>query len=699
MPISSGNIPDAQPQNPYLPAGYEPLVMEMFQGLNTEVDRAGVPDNQCYWMENFFPYAPRLARKIYDLGSSIYSTPTVVFFQWTNLGSTPYCIIFKSDGSVLAVTQLGAVTTILPAATITSPSIVNCGVSQWNRTYVIIVSKQTNGYWLWDGTTTYSAGSIGAVIVTNGGNGYYSGGPVVSVYGGFGGGASLSAIVSGGQITSIAILNPGMGYHANDTPSITIVGGTAAGAGGSISVSWTQSSVGDNSEGIIWSAGILSASVQSVGSNYVNPIIAFNYTNFFNDTAFPAVVTGPILTLTTNPSSIGSLQSVVVTNPGQLVYVQNSSTVIANLVSFSVTSSVAQASASLEMMPFGIQGTTAEVYQGYVWVANGSTIFYSAPGSPINFGINSGGGNFISGDPFLRVNYVRLVNANGFLYLVADSSMNYISGVQTTGSTVLTTTFTNQNADPEVGTPYPQSVLTDGVSVVLANVWGIHGTRGATFDKISDPLDGVYNTAPSVFNGQQISAAKAIIYGKKCWIALVPVLDPITGAASTKMFMLNDKKWFAATQSVPVTFIGTNEVNGNLTAWGTNGTVISPLFAAPSTSIAGIIQSKFWDHPGGYELVKASSRFFSLWKYQTASLPSVTLTIDAVQPTSAASLTTQTSYSVTLGGPSASGYWLSPPQAIAQQGGLVGFTMKTNEADVTLISAKITSDPRISYRG
>ena len=119
-------------------------------------------------------------------------------------------------------------------------------------------------------------------------------------------------------------------------------------------------------------------------------------------------------------------------------------------------------------IPLAISGTAIEVYSGRVWIANGPTITFSVPGSLIDFSSANGGGNFTSSDSFLRVAYIQLKQTNGFLYLIGDSSVNYISGVQTSGSPPVTT-LTNQNADPEVGSPWPATVDVFSRNILFAN--------------------------------------------------------------------------------------------------------------------------------------------------------------------------------------------------------------------------------------
>jgi len=56
---------------------------------------------------------------------------------------------------------------------------------------------------------------------------------------------------------------------------------------------------------------------------------------------------------------------------------------------------------------------------------------------------------------------------------------------------------------------------------------------------------------------------------------------------------------------------------------------------------------------------------------------------------------TQT-YSIT--GPASTGFFVTPPQAIGQQGVLTGMTISTNAADAALIEAKIAAE-NVQYRG
>jgi hypothetical protein len=443
MAIRSEPMPNEKP-NPYLPPGPPPLVMESFQGINTYTTRPGVDEKQCWWIDGFMPINEHYLRTLYGPQLALANDATISFFGFANIGATPYAIIIRSDGSVQSFnTNTSVLNTIAPAGTIQNPSRLTTNLSQYGSKYVLIVTQQTNGYFIWDGTTFYSPG-----------------GPA-----------------------------PG--------------GGT---------------------------------------------------------------------------------------------------------------------------MPTAIGGTNIETYQGRVWIINGATLTFSAPGSAVDFTSLHGSGSVTSTDSFLRVNYIGLIQTNGFLYLIGDSSVSYISGVSTSGAPPVTV-FTLLNADPEVGTPFPSTITTFGRSVIFANAFGVHINYGAAVTKVSDDLNGVFNTVPN-FGGFIPSSAKAILFGIKVWMVLLPIIDPFTGQQVNKLMIWDGKKWWASGQGVNLIYIQYQEINSILTAWGTDGTNLYKLFSTPSSTLTKVVQSKLWAQPIGYQMVKTVGRFYGLAQYFSVNTPVLTVSID-----------------------------------------------------------------------
>lgn len=664
MPIGGNQQPPPSPQqNPFTPPQPNPLVFEDFQGVNTSTTRAGVPDQQAYWLDGFMPLDKRNLRTLYGVGSTLYTAAgtTVVWYGFANIGTTPYMIVFLANGQVVGVnTSNGVATTILTAATITSPTILNTGLSQWGRQYIVIVADQANGYWLWDGTTVFTAGTLSPEVdIVNAGSGYIA--PVTVVAsGGHGHGASLTGSVFGGNIQSISVVSPGTGYSVNDVVTAIVSPAPVGGSGGSITASVSNGT-------------LVSLSIVSGGSLYNTPSLVISGLHVMGMAALAIV-------------SAGTIVNTSITNVGV-----NAGAVGATV---SIVDTVATATINLQLMPFGVQGSWAETYQGRVWVGSKATVYFTAPGSFADFSTASGGGNFTSYDSFLQNSWVRGVNTNGFLYLIGDSSTNYISGVNTTGSPPATT-FTNQNADPEIGTPYPQGVLRVGQNILLANSLGVHLLTGAKITKVSEMLDGVWNSVANL-GGLQLSTSKANIFGRKVWMVLNNIVDPVSGTTANKVLLWDGKRWWASLQDINLTFMAAQEINSVFTSYGTNGTIIAPLFSTASTGFTKTLQTRLWDEPGGYQLSKATNRFWSLWNYYSASSPNLVVLIDAIGISNSGQFANQQGYTIT--GPGGTGYFLTPPQAVGQQGALTGFTIQTTAADAALVSAMI-EDAMTWYRG
>lgn len=765
MPLDRPPPPAEERSNAYLPPGPEPFVFESWQGLNTDPGRAGVGQEQAYWIDGFFPVAPRKLRTLPDVGTALYTAATgrtVEFFAFYNIGTTPYIAVFLDNGSVVQVNVNTQVqTTILPAGTIINPVVTNVGWTQWGNQYFIIVANQTNGYWIWDGNILYESGTLGPLVTLTSPGAGYATSPVIVASGGHGSGAQFIATVADGVVTGVSLVNPGSGYQAGDTVSLNFNGGTSSGTGASLTAILAHNSGGSGASIVVTSMAFFSGSgptgiavvvgvsivlsgsgysqftvlnitIVSPGSPNTNPVLqpiitggaitgvsivnggAIYYPTSSPPPPYPIITASDsggyyVSSVTVNSAGSGYTPSAAVTASGggspvaQAVLspnLVNGSIASVGVLSgglygsntaptLTVSNPSENASATAELMPFAISGTAIETYQGYVWVANGNVLYWSAPGSTTDFATSDAGGNATDASSNLKVSYQQLVSANGFLWLIGDSSVDYISGVQTSGIPA-TTTFTQQNADPETGSPYPASIQTFQNNVWMANSYGIHILNGSNVQKISMPLDEVWNNVAN-FGGLQLSSAKAIIYNKKCWMTLIRIKDPLTQAISNKVVIYSDRKWFVSAQGFAsdMTYIASQEINSILTAYGTEGKTISPMFQVASSNFTKRVASKLWDAPS-YMFTKAANRMFGMAYYNSTLTPNLIMSVDQQSPS--------LSNTFTIAGPMSTGYFIIPPQAVGQQGQLLGLTIATNAADMHLVS--ITLDDKIvSYRG
>ena len=286
----------------------------------------------------------------------------------------------------------------------------------------------------------------------------------------------------------------------------------------------------------------------------------------------------------------------------------------------------------------------------------------------------------------LRYQYTRLIQSNGFLYLIGDSSVNYISGVQTSGSPVVTT-FSNLNVDPQIGSAWRDSCIEYSRAVMMANSFGVHAIYGGAVQKVSTPLDGVFNSGNlnNVATGGP-SSAIATIFGVHVYVLLLPITDPYTGLAANKLFMWDGKRWWACTQRISMTKLATLEWGGDISAWGTDGTSLYQMFQQPGTGTLKVLRSRLAVQPS-IAMEKKNWMVYALWKSTQAS--TLNFTVDTENGETAV---TQGAF---VGNVGAEATWArsKSPDSL---GFSVGFTMTSNGADFTLINQlQLAQDRRL----
>lgn len=679
----------ANPQKiPGLPEDFLPLVFDGFEGLNTKPTRPAIKDQQMFYCRNWMPLGPSNLRTLPDIGAAAYTATSghsVSFFSFGNIVDQPLGIVFESDGRVNQFnTNTGVQTSIAPAGTIVSPT-QQIGLAQWGSQYILFCAPQTNGFFIWDGTLFYTAGTVGpAVNITNDGLDY-TGLPSVTAVGGAGSGSTyLPTIVSAGSVSQIVVTAPGTGYTSNDVVYLAFTGGNG-----------TQSAI----------------ATANIANGVLTSITMVTGGSFYNPTSIRVSIQGGGGEGGTGTATVtnGSVASVQITNSGA------GYTTAPTVIFTDANNPVAQA--TVPIMPFGIQGTSIETYASRVWVANGaapstppakSLVLFSAPGSPTDFSVGDGAGAFVSTDSFLRVGFHGLRQSNGFLYLIGDSSVNYASGVQTTGNPPVTT-FSNQNVDPQIGTPWPNTVQVYSRAIVFANTFGVHAMYGGAITKVSGELDGIYTSvAPTggtpAFGSLTPSSAVAIVYGIHIYCLLLPIIDQFTQLQTNEVLCWDGTKWWQYVPSKILTQIASQEINSVLTAWGTDGHAIYPLFNQTSQAISKIVQSKQWDKPS-YIMIKNANQVSGIFKSNDNNPVSLTINIDteAESPQFTVNNVFAAQWFATGGVPanwtatgglpvtwSATGLGIFY-EGINASGALMGLTASTTATDVTLLSITINS--------
>lgn len=589
------------------------------------------------------------------------ATRTIIYDYPYNFGSNNYIAVFYSDGTADQVSNPGGVVTpisslagtfYLPGVSTALPQCV-----QWQSKYLIIVGTNTsltNGcYNIWDGTSLYGPGSLAPEVdlTSSGAQRSYTSPPTITAFGGSGSGATFTATLdtATGTIDKVEVANPGMGYRPGDVVQLSFAGGgsdTVAQAGpaalssangvsgvivGNGGTGYTQASTlsitgggGSGAEAAITGLSngtITQISIVNPGTGYTSqPTISASGagTGFVGSVQINGgqIATVPVTVggtgYTTPPtvqidaptgdtlpllpaqahaviSSAGVVTQIIVDNPG-LGYLAGQP------INVKLLGGNRAASGSVSLMPFGVYGNAIETYQNSIFIANGNKVQFTAPGTTSEFASSAGGGSFIASDNFLRNTVNAIKQATGFLYLLGDSSINTISNLQTNVvNNVANTTFNNSNIDPQIGCAWRDTAVTFGRALMFANPSGVYALYGGAAQKVSQQLDGLFATAD--FDSVTPTSSIAILYGVPVFLFSFRCRDPFQGQMRTIIAGWDGAKWFISSQIKIPTFLSIQEINSELTAWGTEGTNLFPLYQTPSDQLTKTFQTKLRTAP------------------------------------------------------------------------------------------------------
>lgn len=649
LPQNFGQLSAKEQAKVGLPEGFKLFTPSKFDGLNLSDSRIGMPDTDLFYLENFVHIGDYNLRTLWDAGTALYTAATgktIVYFYAFNIGVNNYFAVFLNDGTAVQVNSAtGAVTTISSAANTFYDSSLSlqipvCG--QWASSYLIIANNFVpNAYWVWDGSTLFTAGSLSPTVTITSGGSNYSSAPTVVAYGGEGTGATFLATVLNGSVVNIQVTNAGTGYEPGDQVQLYISGGGTDSTPELIAnlASGTVSGVVITNPGIGYTNGtyalgfsggggtgatgtytvtgnvVTSTDITAGGSGYTSsPTVSFpsgsgtgasGIAEIASDSVASVTVINGGTNLTGTPtisfSGGGGTGAVAVAtvSGGSITFVD---VIVVGSGYTSAPAVTAQsglnnaAYATVSLMPYGISGTSIETFQSRVWIAypfqsvqgsgvqqTGGTFNVSAPGSFTDFATSDGGLNFISTDNYLKAQYINLRQSNGYLYPLGDSSVSVISNVQTSGSPP-STTFNYQNTDPQIGAAWRDSCDDFSRTVLFGNALGVWGLYGGAVTKISKKLDSLFTAAIFPASGGLVpTAAVANVFSRRIFCMLMTFKDPSSQASVNKMVCWDEKDWFIASQTPNLTFIGTQEISSNLSAWGTDGKSLYPLFNTPSS--------------------------------------------------------------------------------------------------------------------
>lgn len=239
-------------------------------------------------------------------------------------------------------------------------------------------------------------------------------------------------------------------------------------------------------------------------------------------------------------------------------------------------------------------GSGIAAYATRVWIATNKIVSYTDVNSYNSFA--GAGGSFTISDSYLHNAITALVAANGYLYIFGDDSIDTLSNVQVTGGV---TSFSRVNITSSIGTSYPLSIQPYYRSLLFASRYGFYSLSGATPQKISDDLDGLF--APATFVGGLV-AGQVTIFGNLCMAWTLRIVDTFTtlygtGVTRTLLMIHFKQRWFVVYPGFDLTTIAS--ITGSLnTLYGyTTGSApaLYQLFALNGSATKAFLKTKLWD--------------------------------------------------------------------------------------------------------
>ena len=271
-----------------------------------------------------------------------------------------------------------------------------------------------------------------------------------------------------------------------------------------------------------------------------------------------------------------------------------------------------------------ISGTTIAIFGGRVWTANGRVLSFTGTGATtgvtyddINPADAAGSTTITDADLAHSITAVRALN--NFLYIFGDQSIKQIGSLTIQSSITL---FTILTLASDIGTSFMMTILSYNRLVLFANKQGVYGIFGATVQKISDDLDGIFQLTDFTL---QPSAALNDLSNIHCYLLLLKYLDPLAGARQI-VVTYQQNKWFVVSQGslLAITSIPLGSTT-QVETFGSSGSDVTQLLQNPAINVPIILRTALSSH-GNPVMAKQLIRSGIAITTQTAQ--TVTMTVD-----------------------------------------------------------------------
>ena len=321
------------------------------------------------------------------------------------------------------------------------------------------------------------------------------------------------------------------------------------------------------------SGQVVQAMVISGGSGYVNPIAVSSGGTGSGDTYQVNTVAGVVTSITLLTPGTGFLASDVLT------------------LTITDSGGGTGATANAHVWPFvSPNPTTLAVAFGRVWLGAVRTLILTGTGSAT---YGAGYDDFQSADASVttvlsdtdlvhQISCLRFLE--NYLYIIGDNSVKSIGSISVTSGV---TNFTITTISSDQGTIWPQTVISYDRLVLFANASGVFAVFGASVEKISPPMDGIFfNINFNVLPSAAVNDLNQI----RTYLLLVNYNDPQLGARGL-LLAFSNKRWHVINQGYGLAAITTVFLGGHSDTFGSSGSDITQLLQGTITPVPYKLQT------------------------------------------------------------------------------------------------------------
>lgn len=196
-----------------------------------------------------------------------------------------------------------------------------------------------------------------------------------------------------------------------------------------------------------------------------------------------------------------------------------------------------------------ISCTTLAVYAGRVWFGNSHVLQWTGTAGFDDTNPSNAAGSTTFTDADLSHAIQALRNLNNYLFIFGDTSVRQIGAISISG---VLTLFTPLVLASDIGSTFKYTILSYNRLVLFANRNGVYAIFGASVEKISDDLDGIFGGAHGMLHSNidftmTPTAALNDIRNIHCYMLLVRYLDP-SGPPRSLILVFQERKWFLCSQ-------------------------------------------------------------------------------------------------------------------------------------------------------